>query len=73
MRKLLIISILFVAGCSPDLHSGHVFIHDSKHVEVKFDRPMTISVERDGVKVEASSMKTGLLEDIIKLLILRPR
>lgn len=73
MKKLLIISILFIAGCNPGRHHGHIFLRDPNHVEVAFDRQMTMKYEKDGVKIEASSMKTGFLEDLIKLLILRPR
>ena len=68
-----ILLLLFVFGCSADQHSGHIFIHDDGHVEAMFDRPMTMKYEKDGVKVEASSLKPGLLEDIIKVLLLRPR
>ena len=73
MRKFLIILMLFIAGCKPGLHRGHVFVHDANHVEVVFEREMTMKYEKDGVKVEASSMKSGFFEDIIKFLLLRPR
>lgn len=72
MQKLLIILIFLIAGCSPGLHHGHIYIHDPNHIEVMFDRPMTMEVERDGVKVKASSMKTGFFEDILKFMLLRP-
>lgn len=73
MHKLLIISMLLLAGCSPSKHHGHIYFRDPNHIEVVFDRPMSMSVERDGIKVEASSMKQGFFEDLIKLLMLRPR
>ena len=65
--------LFFVIGCQADRHRGHIYIHDDNHVEVQFDRPMTMSVERDGVKVEASSMKPGFFEDLLKFILLRPR
>ena len=65
--------ILTCSGCSPGKHHGHIYIHDPNHIEVAFDRPMTMSIERDGVKVEASSLKPGLFEDILKFMMLRPR
>lgn len=71
--KLMIIICLFVAGCSPGRHTGHIYIHDANHVEAVFDRPMSMSIERDGVKVEASSMKPGFFEDLLKFMLLRPR
>ena len=73
MKKILIISMLFIAGCTPGKHHGHIYIHDPNHIEVVFDRPMKMSVERDGVKVEASSMKPGFFEEILKFMLLRPR
>lgn len=73
VTAILILACLFIAGCSPGLHHGHIYIHDPNHVEVVFDRPMTMSVERDGVKVEASSLKPGFLEDLMKFMLLRPR
>ena len=73
MRRFFIISILFMAGCQVGQHSGHIYIHDPNHYEATFDRPMTMSVERDGVKVEASSMKPGFLEDVLKFILLSPR
>jgi len=65
--------MLFIAGCKPGLHRGHIYIHDSNHVEVVFDREMTMMIEQDGVKVEASSVKPGFMEDILKFILLRPR
>ncbi len=73
MKKLLIISMLFIVGCKPGLHHGHIYIHDPNHIEVVFDRPMMMELEQDGVKVKASSMKAGFFEDILKFLLLRPR
>ena len=76
MKKIVILQIcilLFIVGCGTDRHHGHIYIHDPNHIEVVFDRPMSMSVERDGIKVEASSMKPGFFEDMIKLLLLRPR
>ena len=73
MQIFLIISILFIVGCSPSRHQGHIYIHDPNHVEVVFDRPMSMSIEREGIKVEASSMKPGFFEDILKFILLSPR
>ena len=73
MTRLCIISLLFIMGCSPGLHSGHIYIHDPNHVEVVFDRPMSMSLERDGVKIEASSMKPGFFEQLLQFMLLRPR
>ena len=70
--SIFIISILFLTGCQTDLHRGHIYIHDPNHIEAVFDRPMSMSVEREGVKVEASSIKPGFMEDILKFLLLRP-
>ena len=64
--KILIILLLFAMGCSPSRHHGHIFIHDPNHIEVAFDRPMSMELEQDGVKIKASSLKPGLMEDIIK-------
>ena len=69
----LFICILFIAACNPGQHSGHIYIHSPDHYEAIFDRPMTMSVERDGVKVEASSLKPGFFEDILKFILLSPR
>ena len=72
--KLFIILILFmVAGCQVGQHSGHIYFHDPNHVEVAFDRPMKMSIERDGIKVEASSMKVGFFEELLKFILLSPR
>ncbi|KKM01887.1 hypothetical protein LCGC14_1789920 [marine sediment metagenome] len=77
MRKFLVLSLLLwliaFAGCQVDRHHGHIYIHDSKHIEAVFDRPMAMSVEQDGVKVEASSIKPGFFEDVLKFLLLAPR
>ena len=74
MKTLLFITLaLLLGGCSPGQHHGHIIIHDPNRIEVIFDRPMSMSVERDGVKVEASSKQPGFFEDIIKFLLLRPR
>ena len=73
MKKLLIISMLFAAGCTPGRHSGNIYIHDPNHIEVVFDRPMTMELERDGIKVKASSVKPGFFEDLLKFILLRPR
>lgn len=71
--KLTIIMVLFIAGCSPGRHEGHIYIHDPNHIEAVFDRPMSMSVERDGVKVEASSMKPGFFEEMLKFMLMKPR
>ena len=73
MKKFLIISMLLIAGCNPSRHHGHIYIHDPNHIEVVFDRPMTMSVERDGVKVEASSIKPSFFEELLQFILLRPR
>ena len=73
LKLLLITLALLLAGCSPGQHHGHIYIHDPNHIEVEFTRPMTMEIERDGIKVKASSMKPGLLEDLITILFLRPR
>lgn len=73
MKNLLIISVLLLAGCAPDLHRGHIYIHEPNHIEVVFDRPMSMEFEQDGVKVKASSMKAGFFEDILKFMLLGPR
>ena len=73
MVGLLIILMLCIAGCSPGLHSGHIYIHDPNHIEVVFDRPMSMELEQEGVKVKASSIKPGFMEDILKFILLSPR
>ncbi len=74
MKRLIIFLLLCsIAGCQVDRHHGHIYIHDPNHIEAVFDRPMKMSVEQDGVKVEASSIKPGFFEDVLKLLILAPR
>ena len=74
MKTLLLITLaLLLAGCSPGQHHGHIIIHDPNSVEVIFDRPMSMSVERDGIKVEASSLKVGFFEELIKFMLIRPR
>lgn len=78
MKKICILLFMVIiaiaaTGCSPSRHHGHIYIHDPNHIEAVFDRPMSMSVERDGVKVEASSIQPGLLEDIIKFMLLRPK
>lgn len=72
MKKFLtILLLLFMVGCSPGLHRGHIYIHDPNHIEVVFDRPMSMELEQDGVKVRASSLKPGFFEDILKFLLLK--
>ena len=72
MKRLLIgIMLVALAGCSPDEHRGHIYIHDPNHIEVVFDRPMSMEIEKDGVKVTASSLKPGFFEDILKFLLLK--
>ena len=65
--------LLFVIGCSPGKHSGHIYIHDPNHYEVFFDVPMSFEVEQGDMKIKASSLKGGFFEDILKFLLLRPR
>lgn len=72
--KLVVLCLLlFLAGCVPGRHEGHIYIHDPNHIEVVFDRPMSMELERDGVKVKADSKQPGLFEEIIKFMLLRPR
>lgn len=73
MKKLKYILLLFllVAGCAVDRHHGHIYLHDPNHIEVVFDRPMSMEIERDGVKVKANSLKPGFFEDILKFLLLK--
>lgn len=72
MNKLIILFLLLCSGCI-SRHHGHIYIHDPNHFEVVFDRPMTMEVERDGVKVKASSIEPGFFEDILKFMLLQPR
>lgn len=72
MKEFLIMLMLFAAGCAPDKHGGSIYIHDPNHIEVVFDRPMSMSVERDGIKVSASSLKPGFFEEMLKFMLLRP-
>lgn len=71
--KLMIIICLFIAGCSPGRHEGHIYFNDPNHIYAVLDRPMSIEVERDGVKVKVSSIKPGFLEDVLKFMLLKPR
>ncbi len=73
IKHILIFLLFFVIGCQTDRHHGNIYIHDDNHIEAVFDRPMTMEVERDGVKVKASSLKPGFFEDVLKFLLLRPR
>lgn len=68
---LLLLLVLLISGCSPGQHKGHIIIHDPNHVEVVFDRPMSMSVERDGVTVTVSSIKPGFFEEMLKVMLLR--
>ncbi len=70
---IILITILFVIGCQPDRHRGHIYIHDPNHIEVVFDRPMTMELERDGIKIKTSSIKPGFFEDVLKFMLLSPR
>ncbi len=69
---LFLLLLIFLPSCSPGQHSGHIYIRDPNHVEVVFDRPMSMEMERDGVKIKASSLKPGFFEEIIKFMLLRP-
>lgn len=73
MKRMIIFLLFFVIGCQVDRHHGHIYIHDANHIEAVFDRPMIMEVERDGVKVKASSLKPGFFEDVLKFILLRPR
>lgn len=68
-----ILMLLFMAGCSPGKHSGHIYVHDPNHYEVVFDVPMSMEFEQGDVKVKASSLKSGFFEDLLKIMLLRPR
>ncbi len=69
---IVLLLLILVIGCSPGRHHGHIYIRDPNHIEVVFDRPMTMELEKDNVKVKASSIKPGFFEDILKFLMLRP-
>ena len=73
MRTLIIILLLLflMPGCTADRHHGHIYIHDKDHIEAVFDRPMSMEIERDGIKVKANSLKPGFFEDILKFLLLK--
>ncbi len=72
MKKLWIVVLLLgFVGCSPDVHHGHIYIRDPNHIEVAFDRPMSMEIEKDGMKVKASSLKPGFFEDVMKFLLLK--
>ena len=76
MKKIVILQIcilLFIVGCRTDRHHGHIYIHDPNHIEVVFDRPMSMELEQDGMKVKASSMTPGFFEELLKFMLLRPR
>lgn len=73
LNVIMLLACLLITGCSPGRHEGHIYTHDPNHIRVVFDRPMSISVERDGVKVVASSLKPGFMEDVLKFMLLRPR
>ncbi len=74
MKKLLIgIVMLGFVGCLPDKHHGHIYVHDPNHIEVAFDGQMSMKMEKDGLKVEASSIKGSFFEDLLKFILLRPR
>lgn len=62
---------LCLLGCTPSRHEGHIYIRDPNHIEVVFDRPMSMELERDGIKVKASSLKPGFFEEMIKFLLLK--
>lgn len=66
----LLLVLLFCTGCM-GRHKGEIYIHSSDHAEVVLDRPMSMELERDGVKVKVDSRKTGFFEDLLKLLILK--
>ncbi len=63
--------LLFVVGCSPSQHHGHIYVHDPNHIEAVFDRPMSMELERGELKVKASSVKPSFFEDILKFLLLK--
>ncbi len=73
IKVAVLLLAIFAAGCSPGRHTGHIYIHDEGHIEAVFDRPMSISYERDGVKVEANSLKPGFFEDVLKFMLIKPR
>ncbi len=71
--RYFLIVLLFSAGCAIDRHEGHIYIHDPNHIEVVFDRPMVMELERDGFKVKADSRQSGFFTDLLKFILLRPR
>ena len=72
IKRLLLLLLLFIVGCSPGKHSGHIYIHDPNHYEVVFDVPMSMELEQDGIRIKSSSTKSGFFEDILKFLLLIP-
>ena len=70
-RMIVLVLLLGIVGCSPDEHRGHIYIHDPNHIEAVFDRPMSMEIEKDGLKVKASSLKPGFFEDVLKFLLLK--
>ena len=71
IKRLLPLLLLFIVGCSPGRHSGHIIIHDPNHYEVVFDVPMSMEFEQGDIKVKASSLKGSFFEDILKFLLLK--
>ncbi len=71
MYKPFVILIFFLSGCNPSEHHGHIYIHDPNHIEVVFDRPMSMEIEQDGMKIKANSLKPGFFEDILKFMLLK--
>lgn len=70
--KLVVLCLLlFLAGCAVDRHEGHIYVHDPNHIEVVFDRPMSMELERDGFKVKADSRQPGFFEEMLKFLLLK--
>jgi len=68
---ILIMLILFCAGCGVKQHKGEVIIHDPNHIEAILDRPMKIEVESNGIKIVVDSRETSFFEDILKFLLLK--
>lgn len=69
----ILLLVLFMAGCSTDQHSGHIYRHGPDHWEARFDRPMSMKYKKGDEEFEASSLTPGFFTDLLKFMLLRPR